>query len=95
MARALRERLRYTVVLERDEGGYCVTVPALPGCVTFGATIAEALGNAKEAIECHLEALTSLGKRIPDDVESVRLEVKETEEALVFKVDVSPPQSNG
>jgi len=48
---------RYTVILEKDseEGGYTVSVPALPGCVTEGDTIEEALAMAKEAIIGHLE----------------------------------------
>jgi predicted RNase H-like HicB family nuclease len=37
--------------LAYDEGGYWVKVPALPGCVTQGETLEEALTNAKEAIE--------------------------------------------
>ena len=38
---------RYTVLLQPDpeEGGYTVTVPALPGCVTEGDTLEEALEN--------------------------------------------------
>ncbi|MCX7969625.1 MAG: type II toxin-antitoxin system HicB family antitoxin [Armatimonadetes bacterium] len=81
----------YTVVLERNEsGGYTVTVPALKGCVTQGETIAQALDRAKEAIECHLEALASLGKRIPSDAKAVRLNVAQSDEILVFKVRVSP-----
>ncbi|MBS3138200.1 type II toxin-antitoxin system HicB family antitoxin [Candidatus Woesearchaeota archaeon] len=34
-----------------------VEVPSLPGCITQGKTIEEALNNAREAIECHIEAL--------------------------------------
>ena len=42
------------VVLTPDleDGGYAVTVPALPGCITEGKTIDEALTNAREAIDC-------------------------------------------
>ncbi len=54
------------VVLERnEEGGYTVTVPSLPGCITQGDTWEEALANAKEAIVGYIEALKSLGKPIP------------------------------
>ena len=43
---------RYTIILEPDpdEGGYTLTVPALPGCVTQGETIEEAIVMAKDAI---------------------------------------------
>jgi len=63
-------KLRYRVILEPNEdGGFTVTVPDLPGCITEGDTIEEALKNAKEAIEGHLEALVALGKAIPAEVE--------------------------
>ena len=88
---AREKSLIYTVVLERNEGGgYTVTVPALKGCVTQGRNIADALSRAKEAIECHIEALVSLGKRIPPDTKFVRLNVEDAEELLIFKVAVSP-----
>lgn len=44
------------IVLEpSDEGGYTVTVPALPGCISEGDTREEALRNIREAIELYLE----------------------------------------
>ncbi len=42
-----------------DEGGYTVVVPALPGCISYGETVAEAARNAREAIELHLENLAA------------------------------------
>lgn len=59
---------RFKVVLEWDEesGGYTVTVPALPGCVTEGDTLEEALRNAEEAITGYLEALKIQGRPIPE-----------------------------
>ena len=48
--------MRYAVVLEREpDGGYVVSVPALPGCVSQGDTRAAALANIREAIELYLE----------------------------------------
>jgi predicted RNase H-like HicB family nuclease len=48
--------MTFKVVLEpSDEGGYTVYVPALPGCVSEGDTIEEALRNIREAIELYLE----------------------------------------
>ncbi len=48
------------VVLDpSDEGGYTVFVPALPGCVSEGATVEESLTNIKEAIELYLEPWVS------------------------------------
>ena len=48
--------MTFKVVLEpSEEGGYTVYVPALPGCVSEGDTIQEALQNIREAIELYLE----------------------------------------
>ncbi len=48
--------MRFKVILETsDEGGYTVYVPSLPGCISEGETIAEALTNIREAIALYLE----------------------------------------
>ncbi len=48
--------MRIRVVLEpSEEGGYTVTVPSLPGCISEGGTREEALKNIREAIELYLE----------------------------------------
>jgi predicted RNase H-like HicB family nuclease len=50
--------MKIKVVLEpSDEGGYTVYVPSLPGCITEGETLEEALLNIQEAIELYLEPL--------------------------------------
>ena len=48
--------MKLKVVLEpSDEGGYTVLVPSLPGCISEGETLDEALANIREAIERYLE----------------------------------------
>ena len=50
--------MKYKVVLEAQaEGGYTVYVPTLPGCVSQGETVEEAVTNIKEAISLYLESL--------------------------------------
>ena len=57
---------RYTAVYEpAEEGGYVVTVPALPGLVTEGDTLEEARAMAKDAIRGYLESLRKHGEAIP------------------------------
>lgn len=55
---------QFKVILEQDEtdSGFTVTIPELPGCITEGDSLEEALKNAREAIICHLEALAKLGE---------------------------------
>lgn len=50
------------------ESGYTVTVPALPGCVTYGATIAEAIAMANEAVALFCESLEAHGEAVPNDL---------------------------
>ena len=46
----------FKVIFEpSDEGGYTVHVPALPGCISEGATLDDARRNIREAIELFLE----------------------------------------
>ena len=60
--------LSYRVLLrEQPEGGYTVTVPTLPGCITYGDTIPDAVAMAKEAIELYLESLIAHGEEIPTE----------------------------
>lgn len=48
--------MKLRVVLEpSDDGGYTVLVPALPGCISEGDTVDEALENIWEAIELYME----------------------------------------
>jgi antitoxin HicB len=63
----------YTVHLEpAEEGGYVVTVPKLPGCITQGETYEEALAMAEDCIRGFLEALVKAGQPIPREAEPRR-----------------------
>jgi antitoxin HicB len=61
----------YTIILhpDRDEGGYTVTVPTLPGCVTQGETLEEAIAMAKDAIRLYIETLALDGVPVPEEDE--------------------------
>lgn len=62
----------YKILLHKEpEGQYTVTVPALPGCVTFGDNVEHAIKMAKEAIELYIEELQSRGEEIPDDKDTL------------------------
>ncbi len=49
------------VVHPAEEGGFWVEVPALPGCVSEGETVAETLVNIREAAEGWLEVAGERG----------------------------------
>lgn len=58
----------YKIHLHKEaEGGYTVSVPALPGCITYGEDLDEAIAMAREAIELYIEELQERGEIVPDD----------------------------
>ena len=61
----------YTVLLDPDpdSGTYTVTVPALPGIVTQGSSVDDAIVQAREAIQVHIEGLLADGQPIPEERE--------------------------
>ena len=62
----------YRVVFHPEpEGGFTVTVPSLPGCITYGRTLEEAKTMAREAIELYIESLKENGEEVRDDAESL------------------------
>lgn len=52
---------------KEEEGGYTAFVPSLPGCITYGETVDEAIDMAKEAVELYIEELQDRGEYVPDD----------------------------
>ena len=62
------KQLIYRILLTHEpEGGYTVTVPTLPGCITYGETIDEAISMAKEAIGLYIESLVAHNEPVPDE----------------------------
>jgi antitoxin HicB len=60
--------LSYRVLLRQEpEGGYTVTVPSLPGCVTYGDDVTQAIEMVREAIELYMESLVAHGEEIPTE----------------------------
>ncbi len=58
----------YKILLHKEaEGGFTATVPALPGCITYGENVDEAILMAKEAIELYVEELRERGEEVTDD----------------------------
>lgn len=74
--------LKYTVIFEpAEEGGYVVSVPALPGCVTEGNTFEEAVYMIKDAMKGYLHVMKKEGLEIPEEIEDI----------VVTKVSVPEP----
>ena len=73
--------MRYTILISRepDESAFNVTVPAMPGCLTWGETPDQALAHAREAIALHQEGFAERGEPYPVETASPRLMEVEVE----------------
>ena len=61
---------KFLVYLEAaEDGGYIVSCPHLPGCVTQGETIDEALAMIKDAIQGYITSLQKHGEPVPPGLE--------------------------
>jgi predicted RNase H-like HicB family nuclease len=73
--------MKFTVVLEPDSGGgYTVICPAVPGCVSEGNSLEEALVNIREAIVLCFEVRRESG--LPPVAETPEIIAREIQECL-------------
>ena len=64
-------KLRFNIILHAElEGGFTVSVPALPGCITYGKTLAEAQLMATDAIGAYVASLRKHREFVPSDERS-------------------------
>jgi len=67
--------MKLKVLLESSgDGGYTVSVPALPGCISEGDNREEALNNIAQAIRLYLDPIDD-NETLPDDVEVVEIAI--------------------
>lgn len=64
---------QYTAVFEPDEkaGGFTVTIPSLPGCISEGDSFEEALENIKEAASLYIEVMQERRLEIPKEEKGI------------------------
>lgn len=63
---------RMEIVEDKDEGGFVISYPDLPGCITCGDTIESAVANAVDAKRAWIEAALESGIEIrePDSLDN-------------------------
>lgn len=62
---------RMEIVEDKEEGGFVVSYPELPGCITCGETMESAIANAQDAKKAWVQAALEEGIEIhePDSLE--------------------------
>lgn len=68
--------MKYRILIEQDEDNMFVAeVPSLPGCVSQGKTRADAIDNAKDAIQGYIESLKKHNEPIPPSISEEIVEI--------------------
>ena len=68
--------IRSGIVFEfqpEPEGGYAVTVPSLPGCISYGETFEKAMEMIKDAMQGCLAVAREEGVPVPDEFETIKI----------------------
>lgn len=61
-------KLAFRIVLRPEpEGGYTAMVPTLPGCITYGETVEEAMKMAEDAVRAYIASMKKHGEEVIDD----------------------------
>jgi len=60
--------MRQIVLIPDETGGYTVEVPSLPGCISEGDSVDEALENIRDAIALYVDSLKAHGEPVPDEL---------------------------
>jgi len=65
---------QYTAVFEPDKrGGFTVTIPSLPGCISEGDTFEEALKNIQEAAGLYIEVIGKKRGGLPEEEKGIMI----------------------
>ena len=59
-------------LVPEDDGGFMVSVPSLPGCISFGETADEAIRNIGEAAAAYIEVALRFGDPLPSEIHVVK-----------------------
>jgi antitoxin HicB len=76
-------RRYYSVVLLPEEGQYTAVVPAIPGCVTQGESVADALDAARDLIQLRLAEMVEHNEEVPEEEGPALFCVVDIEDAAV------------
>ncbi|MCR4420530.1 MAG: type II toxin-antitoxin system HicB family antitoxin [Clostridia bacterium] len=87
------DRYVYPAIFTFDNDGVSVEFPDLPGCLTCGSDVAEAVDMAREALALHLYGLEEDGDAIPEPSPPAGIRA-EANQAIMLVEAWMPPVRN-
>lgn len=76
----------YPGIFTFDDDGISVEFPDLPGCLTCGDTIEEAIQRAKEAMGLHMYGMEIDGDEIPNPTPIKNIEYDKTQALILIEI---------
>jgi predicted RNase H-like HicB family nuclease len=72
--------MRQIILIPAEEGGFTVEVPSLPGCISEGDTLEEAIENIRDAISEYIADMIASGEDVPPDLAPIQVRTVEVDE---------------
>ena len=83
-------KVTYLAVFELTSGGYAVSFPDLPGCISYGSSFEQAQREAEDALGLHLYGMEKDGDPIPPPSATPAIDPDTAPGFLVGPVSVYP-----
>lgn len=75
-----RHTMRQIILIPAEEGGFTVEVPSLPGCISEGDTLEEAIENIRDAITEYVADMIANGEEVPPDLAPIEVRTIDVDE---------------
>ncbi len=72
--------MRQIILIPAEEGGFTVEVPSLPGCISEGDTLEEAIENIRDAITEYVADMIANGEEVPPDLAPIEVRTIDVDE---------------
>lgn len=79
----------YTAILHKEDIGYSIWLHDIPGCISQGETLEEAISNIKDALGLFYEDYRSKGKELPEPVDPTEIKPDNGEFAAMVEFNAA------
>ena len=82
-------KMIYPAIFHSEDGAYWVEFPDLPGCQSYGDSIADTIENAREAPEVYAISFIESNKKLPPATDISKIDIKDGTFASLVDIDLS------
>lgn len=82
-------KMIYPAIFHSEDGAYWVDFPDLPGCQSYGNSIADTIENAREALEVYAISFIENNKKLPPATDISKITIEDGTFASLIDIDLS------